>query len=177
MNQNIASVFCAGLAVLLVAGCAQEQPAHEGNSTQMAAQRGQIEQASFGTGVRVTQIGPNRLQIDVPSDAGFASDSPMVNPRLFPVLDAVARALASRPDETVQILGYTDSSGSDLINLPLSLNRAQSVDNYLVSRGIASARITAKGLGDSDPVASNATPAGRSLNRRVDIYLSLGAAR
>ena len=71
----------------------------------------------------------------------------------------------------MQVLGYTDSTGNDKINIPLSQRRAQTVANYLVLRGVAATRISAAGMGALNPIATNATPEGREQNRRVEIYL------
>ena len=67
--------------------------------------------------------------------------------------------------------GHTDNTGSAAINNPLSVERAQSVRDYLVTRGVAAARVETAGRGEREPVASNATEAGRAKNRRVEIFL------
>lgn len=73
---------------------------------------------------------------------------------------------------TVTIIGHTDSTGSDAINNPLSLDRANSTRNYLVARGVASNRVATDGVGSRQPVADNNTAAGRDKNRRVEIYVA-----
>ncbi len=140
-------------------------------------QKQQMQQATAGTGVQVAQTADNRLRIGVPADAGFSTGSATLNPRMYPVLDQLAQGLRANPGETVQVLGFTDSTGSDAINYPLSQNRAQTVKNFLVSRGVAPQTITVQGLGPSQPVASNATPEGRAMNRRVEIYVAQPAGR
>jgi OmpA-OmpF porin, OOP family len=82
-------------------------------------------------------------------------------------LDEVATALAKQPEMQVEIQGYTDSIGADAYNLNLSQKRADAVKAYLVSKGLNSASLTAKGYGKADPIASNATRDGRAQNRRV----------
>ena len=72
----------------------------------------------------------------------------------------------------MNVIGYTDSTGSDAVNRPLSLDRAESVRDYLVGRGVTASRIVVDGRGASDPVASNDSESGRAMNRRVEIYLS-----
>jgi outer membrane protein OmpA-like peptidoglycan-associated protein len=72
----------------------------------------------------------------------------------------------------VRIVGHTDNTGSDAINNPLSVNRAQSARDYLVGRGVSSSRISIDGRGSREPIADNATEAGRARNRRIDIYLA-----
>jgi len=135
-------------------------------------QKQQMQQATAGTNVQVSQTADNRLKINVPSDAGFASDSSQLNPRLHPALDQLATSLLQNPTETVQIVGYTDSTGGDAVNLPLSQNRAQSVQGYLVSRGVQPQRISTQGMGAQNPVASNESAEGRAQNRRVEIFVA-----
>ncbi len=135
-------------------------------------QKQQMQQATAGTNVQVTQTADNRLKINVPSDAGFASDSARLNPKLHPALDQLATSLLQNPTETVQIVGYTDSTGGDAVNLPLSQNRAQSVESYLVSHGVQAQRIATQGMGAQNPVASNETAEGRAQNRRVEIFVA-----
>ncbi|MCB5945251.1 OmpA family protein [Acidocella sp. KAb 2-4] len=141
----------------------------------MEAQKQQLQQTAQGTGVQVTRTADNRLKLNVPADAGFATGSATLNPRLSPILDQLGSGLQQNPTETVQIVGYTDSTGSSDINYPLSDHRAESVKSYLVSHGVDGARITTKGMGPQDPVASNATAAGRAENRRVEIYVAFPA--
>jgi outer membrane protein OmpA-like peptidoglycan-associated protein len=87
-------------------------------------------------------------------------------------LDQVAEALKSQDAEKdIVIEGHADSTGSDQVNQPLSLNRASAVRNYLISRGVRSSKMTAVGLGSHRPLASNATASGRANNRRVEIVI------
>ena len=76
------------------------------------------------------------------------------------------------PDTDIQIVGYTDSSGSDELNQKLSEQRAASVKTYLSSKGIKSARIVTSGLGEADPIADNATKEGMAKNRRVEFAIT-----
>lgn len=86
-------------------------------------------------------------------------------------MDKLAEFLKAQPTRNVVIEGYTDSVGSDSYNLDLSKMRAESARNELVERGIAAERITTRGFGKRDPVASNDTPEGRKLNRRVEVII------
>ncbi len=70
------------------------------------------------------------------------------------------------------MVGHTDNTGNDAINIPLSNNRAKAVADYLVSQGVAGDRVTSTGVGSSQPIAPNDTPAGQAQNRRVDITVS-----
>lgn len=93
-------------------------------------------------------------------------------------LNKVVHLLKANPSLTIQINGYTDSVGSEQHNLELSKNRAQAVVNYLISKGIESQRLNAKGYGASHPVASNETEEGRALNRRTEMMVtSVGSGR
>lgn len=87
-------------------------------------------------------------------------------------LSRVAYNLDQFPDTDVTVVGFTDNTGSEALNNKLSLERAESVVNYLASHGVASSRLKAVGEGWNDPVASNATPEGRAQNRRVEIYIT-----
>ena len=91
-------------------------------------------------------------------------------------LDQVAQVLAAEGNSKITVMGYTDSQGSDSTNQTLSENRANSVRDYLVQKGIAQDRISAKGMGESNPVASNDTETGRANNRRVEIIVDRVAA-
>lgn len=135
-------------------------------------QKQDLQAASAGTGVQVTQTQDNRLKMNIPADAGFATGSAQLNPRMYAILESLATGLNQNPAETVQVFGFTDSTGTDAINYPLSENRAVTVKNFLVSRGVAAQRITTQGLGPQNPVASNATAAGRAANRRVEIFVA-----
>ncbi len=99
----------------------------------------------------------------------FAHDSAVIVDRYKPELNELARFLHNNPTKTVVISGYTDSVGSDAYNLGLSDRRANAVKTYLIHQRVAGNRITAKGYGESNPVASNATKEGRQQNRRTII--------
>ena len=85
------------------------------------------------------------------------------------VLDIVARDLQASPGDSVQLLAHTDSQGAADYNLGLSVRRAKSAGDYLISRGIAEDRLTSRGLGETQPIADNGTAEGRALNRRVEL--------
>ncbi len=140
-------------------------------SQRMERQKQEMEAATRGTGIAVSQTSDNQLKLDVPSDVSFDTGRANVKSNFAPVLDRFARSLESNPDTTVRIIGFTDSTGSDAINNPLSVDRAASTRDYLAMRGVDSRRIMIDGRGSSDPVASNATDAGRARNRRVEIYV------
>ena len=145
-------------------------------SRQMEEQKRAMEEATAGTGVQVTQTRENLLQLDIPSDISFRVNSAAILPNFQPILDRFAQTLVANPATTVQIIGHTDSTGTDAINNPLSVNRAASARDYLVARGVQVSRIMIDGRGSRDPIADNSTPAGRAQNRRVEIYVGQAAS-
>jgi outer membrane protein OmpA-like peptidoglycan-associated protein len=144
-------------------------------SKKMEDQKKQMEQASAGTGIGVTKTADNRLRVNIPADAGFDVNRSDIKPGLGAVLDSFAGSMNAHSVTTIEIVGHTDSTGSDAINDPLSLSRASATRNYLVSRGVSAQRIATAGRGEREPVASNDTPAGRAQNRRVEIFIAEAA--
>ncbi len=140
-------------------------------SKRMEDRRESMEKATQGTGVQVSRTADNQLKLNVPNDVSFATNSYAIKPELRTVLDPFANSLRGDPNAHVSIVGYTDNTGSAAINDPLSVQRAQSVRDYLVSRGVAPSQVETSGLGDRNPVADNSTTAGRAQNRRVEIFL------
>ncbi len=92
-------------------------------------------------------------------------------PATYEILNSAAAIITKYPTARFSISGYTDSVGNDRRNLTLSQNRANAVKNYLVTKGVPAANLTATGYGESSPIASNRTKAGRAKNRRVEIRL------
>ena len=141
-------------------------------STRMEEQKRQMEASTRGTGVEVTQTADNQLKLNVPSDVSFDVGSAAIKPNFRPILDTFAQGLLKNPGARVRIIGHTDSTGSDAINDPLSVNRAASVRDYLVARGVPVSAIMIDGRGAREPVASNDTAEGRARNRRVEIFMA-----
>ena len=146
-------------------------------SSRMEEQRRQMEASTRGTGVEVTQTADNQLKLNIPSDISFDSGRADIKSNFRPVLDSFAQGLLGNPQAHVRVVGHTDNVGSDAVNDPLSINRAASVRNYLVSRGVASGVISIDGRGEREPIASNETAEGRARNRRVEIFMGEGTAR
>ena len=138
----------------------------------MQDQKAAMERATVGTGVAVSQTQDNRLKLDIPSDVGFDVGRAAIKPNFAPILTQFASSLNQNPVTTVTIIGHTDSTGSDAINNPLSVDRANAARDYLVSRGVAAQRIGTDGRGSREPVADNNTQQGRDKNRRVEIYVA-----
>ena len=141
-------------------------------SQRMQEQKAAMEQATQGTGVNVTQTADNQLKLEIPSDISFDPGRYDIKPNLRPVLDRFATTLNQNPVTQITIIGHTDSTGSDAVNNPLSVNRAAATRDYLVARGVASNRIAIDGRGSREPIADNATTAGRDMNRRVEIFVA-----
>lgn len=141
-------------------------------SQKMQEQKAAMEKATVGTGVAVTQTQDNRLKLDIPSDVSFATNRSDISPSFAPILNQFATSLNQNPVTTVTIIGHTDSTGSDAINNPLSMDRANSARDYLVSRGVARTRIATEGRGSREPIADNSNPSTRAKNRRVEIYVA-----
>lgn len=141
-------------------------------SKNMEDKKRAMEVATAGTGTVVTQTADNQLKLSIPNDISFATGRHDIQPRLMPILDQFAQGLNQQPSMEVRIVGHTDNTGGDAINNPLSVNRAQSARDYLVSRGVSANRMAIDGRGSREPIADNASEAGRARNRRIDIYLA-----
>ncbi|MEE4348917.1 MAG: OmpA family protein [Pacificimonas sp.] len=111
------------------------------------------------------------LNLSMSEVAAFAVNSAVITPGFRRTLDAVSAVLATYPQSYVDVVGHTDSSGSDAVNQQVSERRAASVANYLAAKGVKRVRIAVRGAGEAEPVASNATESGRAANRRVDVRI------
>jgi outer membrane protein OmpA-like peptidoglycan-associated protein len=146
-------------------------------SKRMEAQKRQMEQATAGTGVQVSQTADNRLKLDIPSDISFDTNRADIKSNFRPILDRFASSLQENPATTVTIIGHTDSTGGPSINEPLSRERAASARDYLAQRGVSPNRIMIDGRGAREPIASNDDPSSRARNRRVEIFVAEPMAR
>ncbi|PWF41920.1 OmpA family protein [Massilia glaciei] len=141
-------------------------------SKRMEKQKQEMEMATRGTGVQVSQTQDNRLKLEIPSDVSFDTNRSDIKANFRPVLERFANTLQDNPATTVTIVGHTDSTGSDSINQPLSIDRAANTRDYLAMRGVSPNRIMIDGRGSRDPIASNEDNSGRARNRRVEIYVA-----
>ncbi len=131
--------------------------------------------AAASAGVKGIEIGRadrQGLRLQIPVADGFASGKTEIRTSLAKALDALAPVLAPEEGAAVKVVGHTDSQGSEMINLQLSIARAEAVVEYLQQRGIALERLSADGRGEADPLTSNATEDGRTRNRRIELILS-----
>ena len=129
-----------------------------------------LRERMAGTGVDVVRQGDN-ITLNMPENITFGFDRSDLQPQFYPVLDNVAATLREYNQTIVEIAGHTDSKGTDAYNQALSERRAASVGNYLMGKGLVRDRFILVGAGESRPVASNDTEAGRAQNRRVEITL------
>lgn len=130
-----------------------------------------LEQAARGTGVEVSRTTDNQLKLNIPNDVSFDVNSALIRPGMHAVLDPFASNLRGDMVTRVNIVGHTDSTGTSALNDPLSVDRAASVRDYLVARGVPTSAIQISGRGEREPVADNGNDAGRARNRRVEIFL------
>jgi outer membrane protein OmpA-like peptidoglycan-associated protein len=112
-----------------------------------------------------------QIYLIMPGNITFDSNDASLKSSFQPVLNSIAKVITEYNKTMVQINGYTDSTGSAATNNALSLRRANAISNYLRLQGVDGNRIVTDGLGSSNPIASNATAAGREQNRRVEIVL------
>lgn len=135
----------------------------------MDKQAAELEQIE---GAKVEKVNQGEaIKVTFESGILFATNSSTLNAASRASLDKFATSLLNNPDTDVKIYGHTDSTGSDAINNPLSQRRAESVYNYLLSKGVSGSRLVAEGFGSTQPVADNNTAAGRAENRRVEVYI------
>jgi outer membrane protein OmpA-like peptidoglycan-associated protein len=139
-----------------------------GNS--MDQENAELRNTLQGTGVQVQRQG-NSIQLVMASDVTFDTGQASIRSNFYPILNSVAMVLKKYDKTNVIITGYTDNVGGDAYNQILSENRAKSVGDYLVSQGISVNRLITEGRGKRDPIMSNQTAGGRSMNRRVVITL------
>jgi len=137
----------------------------------MDVQEAKLRQQLRGSGVSVTRSG-NQILLNMPGNVTFATASADISASFFNVLNAVATVLKEYAKTTVDVIGHTDSVGSAKYNQQLSERRARSVAEYLAQQGIMPQRLLVAGMGETQPIASNSTPEGRSRNRRVTIQIT-----
>nr|WP_274628760.1 OmpA family protein [Mesorhizobium shangrilense] len=137
----------------------------------MDRQESELRAQLQGTGVSVTRAG-DRIILNMPSNITFATDQDAVKSSFYPTLNSVGLVLKKFNQTMVDVYGHTDSTGNDQYNYDLSERRAMSVANYFYGQGIDGRRFVVRGLGETQPIASNSTEAGKAQNRRVEIQLS-----
>ena len=141
-----------------------------GSGVYMDMQAAKLRKELESTGVRVQQK-DNQIILIMPGNVTFGTNKYTIEPQFEPILASVAKVIKEYDRTKVQVIGYTDSTGSILANNALSLRRANAVSNFLRLNGVDINRIIVDGLGSQNPIAPNKTAAGREKNRRVEITL------
>jgi len=137
----------------------------------MDRQEAELRAQLQGSGVSVTRVG-DQIILNMPANITFDTGSAEVKPQFRATLQSVSLVLHRFGKTIVDIVGHTDADGSEESNLLLSRQRASAVANVIASQGINPARFYIDGKGESAPIASNATAAGKAQNRRVEIRIS-----
>ena len=151
-------------------GAASGAAVGAGTGAYMDVQAKRLRQELLNTGVQVQQA-DGQIYLIMPGNITFDSSEAAIKPGFEPVLNSIAKVIKEYNKTLVQVNGHTDSTGSDATNNSLSLMRANSIANYLKIQGVDASRILTNGYGSKQPIASNATAAGREQNRRVEIVL------
>ena len=133
-------------------------------------QEAELRRELAGSGVDVVRQGDN-ITLNMPGNITFAFDSSNLQSQFYPVLNNVADTLNEYNQTVIEVAGHTDSVGDASYNQTLSVQRAQSVASYLTGRGVMQQRMIVTGAGETRPIASNDTEAGRAQNRRVEITI------
>ncbi|WP_439859482.1 OmpA family protein [Pseudomonas sp. MBLB4136] len=133
-------------------------------------QEEELRRSMQGTGVQVARQG-DVIQLIMPGNITFATDSAEIAGSFHAPLNNLANSFRQYPQNSIEIVGHTDSTGSHAYNMNLSQRRAQSVANYLIAQGVDQTRLSTRGAGPDQPLASNATADGRAQNRRVEVNL------
>lgn len=141
-----------------------------GVGTYMDKQEAELNQELKGSGVEVERQG-DTINLNMPGGITFDTGKANIKPNFKPVLADIANVMSKYPETKIEVQGHTDNVGSDASNLTLSQLRAQSVTSSLVGMGVSASRIQSVGFGESMPIATNDTPAGREANRRVEIKI------
>ncbi|MFJ2284426.1 OmpA family protein [Pseudomonas sp. NPDC087803] len=133
-------------------------------------QEKKLRASMANTGVEVQRQG-DQIKLIMPGNITFATDSANIAPSFYQPLNNLANSLKEFNQNQIEIVGYTDSTGSRQHNMDLSQRRAQSVATYLTSQGVSGANLSARGAGPDNPIASNGDVNGRAQNRRVEVNL------
>ena len=138
---------------------------------QQKAMEQQLAAERRANALEIERMKDDTLKVSLSNEVSFARDSADLTPTFQPSLDKLADVLNRYERTVVHVVGHTDSDGSDNYNLRLSERRAGAVGSYLVYRGVPQSRVRMEGRGEREPRATNATAAGKQLNRRVEIYV------
>lgn len=133
----------------------------------------ELKEQTAGSGIDVSETSDGQaILVNLPDGVTFDVNSTTINPSFQRTLDTISESLRSYPNSLIDVMGHTDSTGSDTYNQGLSERRAAAVADYLSMRGVSRARVASIGYGERYPVADNGTESGRALNRRVEIKIT-----
>lgn len=164
-----------GTLIGAAAGAAVGAAAGAGVGHMMDKQEAEMRNALAASEAAAVRREGELLAITLKGDVTFDLDSDVVRPGLSNELDRIAQIMIKYPQTSILVEGHTDATGSESYNQQLSVRRANSVKDLLVRRGVPEYRITPVGYGLSRPIATNATPEGRQMNRRVEIRINPNA--
>lgn len=165
----IGAIAGKGTGALIGAGVGAAVGGVAGNM--MDRQADALRQQLQSTGVQVVQDRSGDIHLIMPGDITFATNSADIRSNFYATLNSVAIVLRKYNQTIIHVDGYTDNTGEPMYNQSLSERRANSVAQYLASQQINPNRIATRGFGERNPVAANATSAGRAQNRRVEITI------
>ena len=167
--QGVATSKDPRVAILIAAGIKPLNGAAISNY--MDDEEGALRAQLMGSGVSVTRAG-QQIILTLPAAISFDPEKVTLRSDFDPTIAAIGSSLAKRNQTVVDVYGYTDDQASDAHNKNLSQRRAVTVAAALAKQGVDQRRFYIQGLGEADPVASNATEVGRAQNRRVEIRIS-----
>lgn len=161
-----------GTLIGAAAGAAIGGAAGAGVGHMMDKQEEEYRQALAASEAAAVRREGDLLAITLKGDVTFDTDSHTINPGLYNEIDRIAQIMIKYPQTNILVEGHTDSQGAENYNQQLSEKRASSVKNLLIQKGVGAFRVSTQGYGESRPVATNATPEGRMMNRRVEIRIN-----
>jgi outer membrane protein OmpA-like peptidoglycan-associated protein len=164
-----------GTLIGAAAGAAIGAAAGAGVGHMMDKQEAEMRDALAASEAAAVRREGDLLAVTLKGDVSFDTNSDTIRPGLYNELDRISQIMVRYPQTSIMVAGYTDSTGSDVYNQRLSERRAANVKNALVQRGVQEYRINAVGYGENSPIATNATPEGRQMNRRVEIRINPNA--
>jgi len=170
-NAAIGAVAGAVLGAAVGGAAAKRGSVGARNGALIGALGGALVGSQYNSMIGMTELSDGSVRLNIPGSVMFRSGSADISPAFASTLDSVAGTIREYCGLTGTIVGHTDSTGTPEGNRKLSTDRARSVANHLMSRGVDGTRLQQFGRGQDEPVASNATDAGRAMNRRVEIFV------
>lgn len=141
------------------------------NGILIGALAGALAGSKYNSMMGMTEQQDGSVKLNIPGSIMFRTGSADISPEFASTLDGVANTIKEYCGVTGNIIGHTDNTGSAALNQRLSMDRARAAASYLSSKGVDASRLTQDGRGPNEPVADNGTEAGRSQNRRVEIFI------